>query len=371
MSEIKFESKAEEAAIRLVNPNEIVQKSIPVESLQVSSYNTFDANDIEDLKNSIATSGLLTPLTVVGPDDNGVYEILSGERRYRAVCALNEESETPWMPEIPCYVVATEMDPLNKRLIIESANLETRDFNRDEHRFELVRILREMADNGDLKKKSLAAKAAKYMAVSPRYAKMYLAVYDHGDEALRSMIGDPSDGKIGMKDAATISYMPAEEQRAIIDRISNGEKARDVIKDHKGQKDQKEEKSAKKRAEDIMGRVDINALARESEEDEDFLRRLAEDPSSLTMEEMDSYLGYDGSEDFGADVYVNDAYATTKRNADMDAEERRRNEYQTVKTWIRKMTRVSAAKMSDNDKELMEMCRELIKMRDEADADVA
>lgn len=68
--------------------------SVKIGYLRLSPRNRYTGNDDEltlpaaepddDLTSSMRYLGLLTPLAVIGPDEHGYYEILSGERRYSA-----------------------------------------------------------------------------------------------------------------------------------------------------------------------------------------------------------------------------------------------------------------------------------------------
>lgn len=61
----------------------------------------FNETALEDLKNSIAEKGIIQPITVRKIDDG--YELIAGERRLRAVTALNFDS-------VPAYVLDVESD---------------------------------------------------------------------------------------------------------------------------------------------------------------------------------------------------------------------------------------------------------------------
>lgn len=61
----------------------------------------FDGTALEDLKNSIAEKGIIQPITVRKVDDG--YELIAGERRLRAVTALNLYS-------VPAYVLDVDSD---------------------------------------------------------------------------------------------------------------------------------------------------------------------------------------------------------------------------------------------------------------------
>ena len=62
----------------------------------------FDEHAMEDLINSIKENGILQPITVRAIK-KGQYEIIAGERRFRAATALNLES-------IPAYILSVNTD---------------------------------------------------------------------------------------------------------------------------------------------------------------------------------------------------------------------------------------------------------------------
>ena len=80
-SQGQADTDASEGAIQTGAPNEI-----PVEKLQRGTYQPrreFDAEALQTLADSIKAQGILQPI-VARPSSNGHFEILSGERRWRA-----------------------------------------------------------------------------------------------------------------------------------------------------------------------------------------------------------------------------------------------------------------------------------------------
>ena len=63
-------------------------RHLPIEFLKRNPLNprkTFSNSELEDLSNSIREKGLLQPIMVrPAPNENGSYEIVAGERRWRA-----------------------------------------------------------------------------------------------------------------------------------------------------------------------------------------------------------------------------------------------------------------------------------------------
>ena len=73
----------------------------------------FDTNEIDNLAVSIKELGIIQPITVRKVNENK-YEIISGERRYRASKIANLDS-------IPCYIKAVENDTdLLKMSLVEN-----------------------------------------------------------------------------------------------------------------------------------------------------------------------------------------------------------------------------------------------------------
>jgi ParB family chromosome partitioning protein len=86
----------------------------------------FDPAGIEELAASIAREGLINPLTV-RPAPAGGYELLAGERRYRALSYLAEQHGTPTMT-VP--VVVKAVGDLQARAITARENLDREDLSK-------------------------------------------------------------------------------------------------------------------------------------------------------------------------------------------------------------------------------------------------
>ena len=155
--------------------------SVAISRLKPSPLNTFDVNDLDDLITSITTFGVLTPLTICGPDDAGVYEILAGERRYKSVLKINEKMPG-FLSEVPCYIVGSnDMPQIIKQLIIEESNLEAReDYNRDTHRFQLLKLYKQLADDGTIEEKEIINRLRESLKLSKRYSGMYMTIFRDG-----------------------------------------------------------------------------------------------------------------------------------------------------------------------------------------------
>ncbi|MGN0950468.1 MAG: ParB/RepB/Spo0J family partition protein [Mitsuokella sp.] len=88
------------AAAETSNRSEI--QMIDFHQLIPNTKNFYGIREIEQLAHSMALSGTVEPLLVVRRDD-GNYNIISGERRFRAVSLRYERGELT-SPDIPCMV---------------------------------------------------------------------------------------------------------------------------------------------------------------------------------------------------------------------------------------------------------------------------
>lgn len=89
------------------SPKTIEVKNIPLSDIQPSPLNprkTFDEEGIRDLADNIRQNGLLQPITIRPVEGKDVpYEIVCGERRYRAFI-LNQQIRVQVPSDIPCIV---------------------------------------------------------------------------------------------------------------------------------------------------------------------------------------------------------------------------------------------------------------------------
>lgn len=80
----------------------------------------FGREGLEELKNSIRENGLVQPITV-RRIENGLFELVSGERRFRAISELG-------LPDVPAYVLQVDSDAKMLELAL-TENLQREDLN--------------------------------------------------------------------------------------------------------------------------------------------------------------------------------------------------------------------------------------------------
>ena len=115
-------------------------KNVPTREIKPSKMNprkTFDESAIKELAASIRQHGLLQPITV-RPKDFW-YEIVMGERRYRAYC-LNQQESTEFPTTIPCIVREMTDEEALDAMITE--NLQRKDVDPIEEAFAFGQLLK-------------------------------------------------------------------------------------------------------------------------------------------------------------------------------------------------------------------------------------
>ncbi|CAG8999454.1 MAG: putative chromosome-partitioning protein ParB [Candidatus Celerinatantimonas neptuna] len=112
--------------------------SLPIEWLQTGKYQPrkdMSAQALEELSKSIQSQGIIQPIVVrpIGPDR---YEIIAGERRWRA-------AQQAGLNEVPCIIKKVEDEAAMAMALIE--NIQREDLNAMEEASALQQLLDEFA----------------------------------------------------------------------------------------------------------------------------------------------------------------------------------------------------------------------------------
>lgn len=132
--EVRPVDEAEDASNTSETPRSL--QTLPVDLIQRGKYQprrNFDQDKLQELADSIAAQGVIQPI-VVRPVENGRYEIIAGERRWRA-------SQLASLQEIP--VVIHEVDDQAAMAMALIENIQRDDLNPLEEATALHRLLDE------------------------------------------------------------------------------------------------------------------------------------------------------------------------------------------------------------------------------------
>jgi ParB-like partition proteins len=132
----------------------------------------FDAEALEELATSIRELGIIQPLTLRGTGDN-TYQIISGERRYRAAQLVGLET-------VPAYIRTANDSEVTEMALIE--NIQREDLNA----IEIALTFRKLIDQYNLTQERLSERIGKKRATIANFlrllklpAEVQLGLHDH------------------------------------------------------------------------------------------------------------------------------------------------------------------------------------------------
>lgn len=118
----------------------------------------FDEESLEELAQSINKIGLVQPVTLREEDD-GTYQIIAGERRYRA-------SLIAGLTSIPAYIKAADDDELMEMALVE--NIQREDLNS----IEIALAYQNLIDSLSLTQEQLSERVGKKRATIANYLRL-------------------------------------------------------------------------------------------------------------------------------------------------------------------------------------------------------
>lgn len=158
--------KGLEALIPQVSPEEPVEKKESLSEVDVNKVKPnslqprleFDREKLEQLKQSIAENGVIQPITVRRVD--GFYELIAGERRFRAVSELG-------FKRVPAYIIAVE----SEEKILEMALIEN--IQRDDlNAIEVAKAYQKLQKDYGLTQEEVSKKVGKERATVANFIRL-------------------------------------------------------------------------------------------------------------------------------------------------------------------------------------------------------
>lgn len=182
VEELPAVSRMEELDIELITPNPKQPRTI------------FDEDALEELADSIATLGLIQPITVRKEPD-GKYIIISGERRWRA-------SKLAGRKTIAAYVREADDKELHEMALVE--NIQRQDLNAMEIAISLQRLI----DECGVTQETVAQRVGKKRSTVANYLRL-IHMCPEVQAALKA-------GLITMGHAKAIAGAPEEAQPSLV-----------------------------------------------------------------------------------------------------------------------------------------------------------
>ncbi|MBW3541543.1 MAG: ParB/RepB/Spo0J family partition protein [Planctomycetes bacterium] len=169
---------------------------------------TFDAADLAELADSIRARGILQPIRVWYVASENAYQIIAGERRFRAAEAAGLEA-------IPCIVedVPAREGVLPRKTILVDQIVENWQRS-DLNPYELSDALAELRDTHDYSQKQIARMTGK-----PESEVSRLLSLQNIDAAIQQQVRGSPSGSFSRRHLIALAQLPAEEQRRMAETV--------------------------------------------------------------------------------------------------------------------------------------------------------
>ena len=159
---------------------------------------TLDTDAQKELNSSVKRLGILQPITVRFIEPHGVYQIITGERRFHAACAVG-------LTEIPCWVQSPKEEEVLLHQIVENWQ------RLDIPPFDLADALARLRDANKYSQRDLARETGK----SEGEISKLLAILDL-DPAVQKVAREDHSGHITRRHLYAVHALPPDEQLALI-----------------------------------------------------------------------------------------------------------------------------------------------------------
>lgn len=205
---------------------------LSLSTIKPNPLNNFEMIDMDDLRNSIYSYGVITPLTVFGPFEDGKYMLLAGERRWRCCRKLVEEEKLPEDYKVPVMIYASKnLNETVQKIVIRISNIENRDDTRKIERMaEVMELLGELVNNGEMEEREMARKASELFKVSDRWGRYWRRVFMSDDNELKAMVKDRT---VNIHEASDILSMDEEKREQVKEEIKQNVPVKEAIRKQK------------------------------------------------------------------------------------------------------------------------------------------
>ena len=193
------------------SPKTMEVKNIPLSDIQPSPLNprkTFDEEGIRDLADNIRQNGLLQPITIRPVEGKDVpYEIVCGERRYRAFI-LNQQIRVQEPSDIPCIVRDMTDEEALDAMITE--NLQRQDVDPIEEAFAFGQLVK-------------TGKSIEEIALRFGKSKRFIQERIKLDNLLPELKKMVTDGNLHIGAAMHVCKLTEDEQREFLEWCNDQE----------------------------------------------------------------------------------------------------------------------------------------------------
>ncbi|MGU8717701.1 ParB/RepB/Spo0J family partition protein [Clostridium perfringens] len=190
---------------------------IDIENIKRNEKNFYEIVDIEELAEDIKLNGLNHNL-VVRKLDNGQFELISGERRYTALCKLVKEGNRTFAL-VPCKVI--EVNDTDAEIILIQANAQTRELTEIE-KLKQVQRLKELYKIKKANGEKITGKVREIIAndlkLSPTQVGRYEKINSSLIPELKTVL---EKGNLTIANASEFANLSEDNQKVILELINS------------------------------------------------------------------------------------------------------------------------------------------------------
>lgn len=188
-------------------------QELDIDLLVPSENNFYGIREIEELAESIKEYGLMHNV-VVRKRNDGKYEILSGERRFRALREIDYK-------KVPCRIVKDDVTELDAEVMLIQANMQQRELNLQE-KMQGIKRLQEIYTEKRKSGEKLQGKTRDLIGKHLGISGVQVGRYQKIDKDLIEPLKDKLNSEdITVTQAHTLSSLTEEEQEIINDEIKD------------------------------------------------------------------------------------------------------------------------------------------------------
>lgn len=189
---------------------------IDIDKIIRNEKNFYEINNIDDLVEDISINGLNHNL-VVRPTDKGLYELISGERRYTALKELVNKGEERFK-KVPCKI--SNLNDLDSEIVLIQANAQSRELSEADKLKQVQRLteLYNMKKKKGEKVGKIRDIISKDTGLSPTQVGRYSTINKKLIPELKSVL---EQGNLSIANASEFAVLSEENQKIILNIIQN------------------------------------------------------------------------------------------------------------------------------------------------------
>ncbi|MEG0180788.1 MAG: ParB N-terminal domain-containing protein [Peptostreptococcaceae bacterium] len=209
-------SKNTEKVATLESKENFKFEYIDIDDIRKNKKNFYEISDINELVEDISINGLNHNL-VVRPIENGLYELISGERRYTALKELVSRGEEKFK-KVPCKV--SDLNDLDSEIVLIQANAQSRELS-DADKLKQVERLTELYN---IKKSSgqrvgkIRERISKDTGLSETQVGRYTTINKGLIPELKETL---EQGNLSIANASEFATLSEDNQRVILDIMNS------------------------------------------------------------------------------------------------------------------------------------------------------